>query len=463
VDSSEAERLIMSGEDGVAEWNRRRASAQALPLRLVLAAPDDESPLNLRGVDLGGCSLFDSDLSNADLTGAYLFRARLGGVSLYGANLAGVNLAGADLAGANLDRASFENADLREAVLASTRGKARFTHARLDRADLANAQLNDSDFGAASLVDALMTGVSLSGAHLVGADLQGADLREARLQSRDQWRTRLDRANLAGACMSRADLTGASLVGANLNRTDLEGADLTNAVLEEARMLGTRLHGATLNGCAVYGISAWDLSLDDRTQQRDLNIAPQGEATITVDDLEVAQFMYLLMNNSRLRQVIDTITSKVVLILGRFTEDRKPVLEALRQALRGGEFDFVPIIFDFDKPVSRTTGETIATLAGMARFVIADLTDAKSVLQELRDIVPDSPSLPVQPLLLDSQDEPGMLDTFRRYPWFLKPFMYADADGLLARLGDVIGPAVRMSDELRSVTAQPSADAIHER
>jgi hypothetical protein len=56
-----------------------------------------------------------------------------------------------------------------------------------------------------------------------------------------------------------------------------------------------------------------------------------------------------------------------------------------------------------------------------------------------------------------------MLDTFRRYPWFLKPFMYADADGLLARLGDVIGPAVRMSDELRSVTAQPSADAIHER
>jgi hypothetical protein len=198
--------------------------------------------------------------------------------------------------------------------------------------------------------------------------------------------------------------------------------------------------------------------LDERTRQRDLNIARVGETAITVDDLEVAQFMYLLMNNSRLRQVIDTITSKVVLILGRFTEERKLVLDALRQALRGGGFDFVPIIFDFDKPVSRTTTETIATLAGMARFVIADLTDAKSVLQELREIVPTSPSLPVQPLLLDTQEEPGMLDSFRRYPWFLQPVLYPDLEGLLACLGDVIGPAVRMSSELRAQDARRSSE-----
>lgn len=76
--------------------------------------------------------------------------------------------------------------------------------------------------------------------------------------------------------------------------------------------------------------------------------------------------------------MIDTITSKVVLILGRFTGQRKPVLDAILQALRGGGFDFVPVMFDFDKPVSRTTAETIATLAGMARFVVADLTDARS-------------------------------------------------------------------------------------
>jgi hypothetical protein len=68
-------------------------------------------------------------------------------------------------------------------------------------------------------------------------------------------------------------------------------------------------------------------------------------------------------------------------ILGRFTPDRKAVLDAIREELRGR--GYVPILFDFDRP-NQTTDETISTLAGMARFVIADLTDAKSVLQELR-------------------------------------------------------------------------------
>jgi hypothetical protein len=54
---------------------------------------------------------------------------------------------------------------------------------------------------------------------------------------------------------------------------------------------------------------------------------------------------------------------------------------------------YLPILFDFEKPRSRNTDETITLLARMARFVVADISDAKSVLQELRAIVPDLPSV----------------------------------------------------------------------
>jgi hypothetical protein len=142
--------------------------------------------------------------------------------------------------------------------------------------------------------------------------------------------------------------------------------------------------------------------------------AAKGESPIQVDNLEVAQFIYLLLNNAKIRSVIDTITSKVVLILGRFTPERKVVLDAIRDELR--KRDYLPVLFDFEKPASRDLTETISTLAHMARFVIADITDAKSIPQELMAIVPNMPSVPVQPLLLASQHEYGMFEHFRNYP-----------------------------------------------
>jgi hypothetical protein len=155
-----------------------------------------------------------------------------------------------------------------------------------------------------------------------------------------------------------------------------------------------------------------------------------------------------LLRNDCIRNVIDTITSKVVLILGRFTPERKALLNAMRDELR--LCNYLPVLFDFEKPTNRDTVETISTLAHMARFVVADLTDARSVLQELEHIVRILPSVPVQPILQASCREPGMLDHFKSSRSFLAVRVYESTEGLLVSLKEkVITPAEAKIEELR--------------
>jgi hypothetical protein len=216
---------------------------------------------------------------------------------------------------------------------------------------------------------------------------------------------------------------------------DLSKADLSRA----------DLHGATLIGVDLTGTSVWNARLDGAIQSN-LVIKHRAESVILVDNLEVAQFIYLLLNNAKIRQVIDTITSKVVLILGRLSPERKVVLDAIREQLRKNGYS--PVLFDFEKPSSRDITETVRTLVHMARFVIAEITDAKSIPQELMAIVPNLPLVPVQPLLLASQHEDGMFEHLRRFPWVLEPVLYENQKVLLMELEPkVIAPAEAKAKE----------------
>jgi uncharacterized protein YjbI with pentapeptide repeats len=328
------------------------------------------------------------------------------------ANLSGANLKEIDLWKADLSAANFYKANLQKANL-------RFTHlnfASLSQADLRGAHLNQAN---------------LSTANLSQADLRGADLSEALLRA---------------AALTKVDLRGARLIGTLLMDVDLTNANLMDADLKYANLVRTDLTDAILSGCWIYGISVWDTKLQG-TKQENLLITLSNRPTVRVDNLKVAQFIYLLLDNQEIRDVIDTIAKKAVLILGRFTPERKAILEAIREMLR--QKGYLPILFDFDKPASRDITETVSTLAHLSRFVIADITDAKSIPQELMMIVPNLPSVPVQPLILSSQHEYGMFEHFTRFPWVLPVYRYVDQESLLQSLQEnVIAPAEQRAKEL---------------
>ena len=351
----------------------------------------------------------DKDLGeNLNLRGVNLNWANLKQICLSGANLIGANLSGADLSMANL-----MYADLSGAVII--------------QANLSNAHLDGAN----------LKGAYLDWANLSGAQLNWANLNEASLQAAHLNFAGLNQADLSGAYLYEADLSGAHLCGANLSE-----ANLSRALLIE-----TDLERATLTGCKLYGISAWKLNLDS-AKQNDLIINRDDEPVITVDNLEVAQFVYLLLHNEKIRGVIDTIAKKTVLILGRFTPERKAILDTLRIELRNR--GYLPILFDFDKPTTKDFTETIRILAGMSLFVIADISNPKSSPLELQATVPDY-MIPFVPIIQEGEEPFSMFkDLYIKYKkWVLEPLEYESLESLIKALDeDIIEPALRIHSEL---------------
>lgn len=337
-----------------------------------------------------------------------------------------------DLREADLSEADLTDADLSEADLRDTD----LTGADLTRADLSNADLRRAD----------LTNTDLTGANLVGAILDEADLTEAHLGKANLTDAQLGVADLTFADLRGADLSRAELYGANLSNANFNEADLRGANLEYAQLVDTDFTDADVTGCRIFGISAWRLKLEGAKQQS-LVITSENEPEITVDNIEVAQFIYLMLHNEKIRGVIDTITSKAVLILGRFTDERKAVLDALREELR--KHNYLPILFDFDVPAGGNITETVTLLARMARFIIADLTDPSSIPQELQAIVPHL-AKPVQPLLEGASRPYAMFRDYRMYDWVLPVHRYEGLDPLLATLAEkVIAPAEEKVKDLR--------------
>ncbi|MDH3337023.1 MAG: pentapeptide repeat-containing protein [Gammaproteobacteria bacterium] len=451
---------------------------------------------DLTGADLGSANLADADFSYATLVDvsfsrihvatnlrmanferANLLNARFGGVEAQAAQFTAASLDGADFTGgpvsnAVLDSACFEDASLRDANLSWQRMR----NANLSGADLTKAQLLNADLSGSNLSGTCFRLADLSDADLSGSfcaankatDFWSATLDGAKLRDVVMARAYFQDASLARAALSGGDFSRASFYRANAERATLHSCKLHEVNLTDANFAGAdfdkglvrlsdltrcQLAGATFRGATicdntVFGCSAWDTNLEG-AYQSNLRISQNDEPNITVDNLAVAQFVYLLVENANLRGIIDTLTSKTVLILGRFTPDRKEVLEAIRRALR--DYDLVPILFDFEKPASRDLTETVSTLARMAKFVIADLTEPSSIPLELQEIVP-TVAVPVKPIIAAGHSEFSMFrDLRKKYRWVMPTLTYESVNELISSLpGDVIDSASELATQLRS-------------
>lgn len=288
----------------------------------------------------------------------------------------------------------------------------------------------------------------MADAYLHQSSFVRADLREATLNSSGCFRSDFSRANLDGAWLEGVDLREASFRNASMVRTDLTYAVLTDVDLE----------GSSLIECKVYGLSAWNIK-GVPAEQRGLVITKEDEPPIEVDDLQVAQFIYLLLRHENLRHVFKAVAERGVLILGRFGGGGLEVLRAIAGKLR--EMKYLPIIFDFERPRDKTYTETVKTLAGLSRFVVVDLS-GPSVPQELYATVPHF-KIPFVPILERGERAYAMFTDILEYDWVIKPIVeFDDIQSLVTKMPEqIVRPAEERHETreklLRQLFGQPDA------
>jgi len=370
---------VNDGKDGISKWNEWRKNYPGISPMLL--------KLNFRNLEWHPSKRPGIDFSNA-------------------------NLMNADFQGAKLNYADFSNANLINSNFTRSLVKnSKFDSCELRRANFEWAVLNFSTFSnannASAFAHATMRGVNFDGCNLKSSSFIDA--------------------NLAGASFVDADLSHSYLTDANLLNANLTRADLSNATMLRIRFVNTTIEGAIIKDAKIYGMSAWNLIGTPKIMHR-LLITFDEESEITVDDLDLAQFIHLLLRREKLRNVLNTITSKAVLILGRFTTERKEILDSIANELRKN--DLLPIIFDFEKATSRDFTETIRVLAGLSFFIIADITDPSSIPLELQAAVPDY-QIPFITVIETGRKPFAMFRDLKKYSWIFEPVAYSSKDELI--------------------------------
>jgi hypothetical protein len=114
------------------------------------------------------------------------------------------------------------------------------------------------------------------------------------------------------------------------------------------------------------------------------------------------------------------------------------------------------MVFNFDKPETKDFTETVRLLAGLSRFVIADITNPRSAPLELQATVPEY-MIPFVPIIEDGGQPFAMFQDLwvKHRAWVLDPIAYGSVEELIQWLDEeIIKPALARFDELVKMKAE---------
>ncbi len=237
---------------------------------------------------------------------------------------------------------------------------------------------------------------------LSGMDLSGIAFHDAFAEGVVARDAVFDGAHFEEGDFSRADFRGATFRNTRFNKTILtnavfDGATFVNCNLNRVNLVGASFRVREITETVVYGLSAWDLQTSEDSKQSKLviektyglysDLVREGKVPMMVDDIELAQFVYYLSNHKKLRDTLQVLNQKGVLLLGRFGDGGLERLSAIRAWLQ--KQGYMAMVFDFQRPENLSLTETIVTMAGLAKFVVADLS-GPSVPAELASILSQS-------------------------------------------------------------------------
>lgn len=229
-----------------------------------------------------------------------------------------------------------------------------------------------------------LSSISVSGAFAEGLNLQGSVFEDSHFEEGD---------------FSRANFSGATFRNTKFNKTILTGAffdDATfvNCNLNRVNLVGASFHIKEITETVVYGIAAWDMQTSDDMKQSKLviektyalysDLIQQGKVPMMVDDIELAQFVYYLSNHKKIRDALNILNDRGVLLLGRFKDGGLERLYSMREWFQGK--GYMAMIFDFLRPDNLSLTETVVTMAGLSKFVVVDLSGS-SIPAELQSIL----------------------------------------------------------------------------